>query len=455
MRADLPGRAARAAPLAAALFLAAAAGCDCDARPLADTARTAGPAAVLLELDGPLPQSAAASGLLGSGATTQRRFVELLERASRDLAVQEIVVHIVGPELGWARGREVSDAIARAADAGKPLTCHLEAADNRTYWLAARACPKIVLAPAGGVDLVGLAAETIFARRALDALGVRAEMLRVGRYKDAAESLTRDEMSPESLEATRGLLAELHRELVDGIAAGRELDDAAVEELLASGPYDADQALERGLVDEVRTLGRVLAPLAREHAGGVVEDYGAKPPEPLGLGEILEMLSGAPPPKPRPTEPRIALVNAVGPILSGSGANELLAGMEVVRDGPLVLALDEAARDESIRAVVLRVDSPGGSALASDNIWAAVRDLAEVKPVVASLGDVAASGGYYVASAATEVFASPNTLTGSIGVLGGKLTLSEGLDEIGISTRTIEHSPRAGMASTASGSSRP
>jgi len=407
----------------------------------------AGPHAVLIDLDGPMPAFPGGGPLFGAIAESQYRIEQQLERLSRDPNVQELIVHVGNPEIGMARARELSDAIGRVAATGRTVTCHLEEPGNLGYWLAARTCPRLVIAPAGGVDLVGFALEAVFARELLDSIGVTAELMHVGRYKDAADSLTRREMSEESRQAAESLLVDLHRELVEGIAAGRKIEVERAEELVAAGPYSAAAALEAGLVDEIETLGRALEPLRERFPGGVVEDYGRRPEKPLSLGDLFGLLGGRPPAGRPVSAPRVALMTAVGPIVSGSGQQELLAGMELVRDRRLVDALGEAARDPSVKAVVLRIDSPGGSALASDNVWSAIRELAAVKPVIASMGDVAASGGYYMASAATEVFASPTTITGSIGVVGGKLVIGEGLSRIGVEVETVASTERAHLFS--------
>jgi len=434
------------APAFAALAIAALALPGCDADAPATPRGPTGPYAVVLEVDGPLPQFPDPTGMLGSLALSQHRLTRLLERAAADIQVQEIVLHIGAPEIGWARATEIGDAIARAAKSGKPVSCHLEAADNLTYAMAARGCPRILLAPAGGVDLIGLSLEAVHVKELLDSIGVTADMLHIGRYKDAAEPLVQNEMSPETREVMTSLLDELSQQLVETIAAGRKLDREQVLRLIDEGPYTATQAKNAALVDDVLTLGSYLDALRDKHAGGVVDDYGKEPPKPLGFGDMIKLLSGGGEAEAEAAPPHVALVPAVGPIVSGA-SDELLGGMEVVYDLELVGTLAELARDEAVKAVVLRIDSPGGSALASDNIWEAVRALAARKPVVASMGDVAASGGYYIAAPATEVFAADTTLTGSIGVVGGKLVLGDALTKVGVHTETISRGRRAAIGS--------
>jgi protease-4 len=421
--------------------------CDDGASETDEEGALKGPIAVLFEIDGPIAAFDDPAGLMGSAGVSQYRLEKLIARAGRDIQVQEIVFHFGSPQIGWARAWELSDAIAQASRSSKPVTCHLEQADNITYWIAARGCPSVSISPAGGVDLVGLSLEAVFVKDLLDSMGFFADMLHVGRYKDAAETLTRNDMSPESREAATALLASLEDSFVSGIASGRRMETEDARRAAGGGPYTAKKALELGLVDRIATLGEIAGALEDEHAGGVEREYGKEAPKPLAFGEILDLISGGGGGGESRKTPRIALITAVGPIMSGSAGDDLLMGMDLVGDVDLVETLSEAARDDNVKAVVLRIDSPGGSALASDNIWAAVRALAARKPVVASMGDVAASGGYYIASAATEIFATPPTLTGSIGVVGGKVVIGDGLGKIGVHTDVVATGPRATIGS--------
>lgn len=433
--------------IAPVLFAAlAAAGCGVDLAPQASQPETKGPCAVLLEVDGTMPSFPSTASPFEPFATSQHKLESLFDRAAKDINVQEIVVRFGAPQIGWARGSELADALARMAASGKPVTCHLDAADNLTYWIAARSCPRVTVAPGGGIDLVGLALEAVFLKELLASMGVTADMLHIGKYKDAAEALTNTEMSPESREAAESLVAALHDELVAGIAAGRKKDAAAVAGLVDGGPYTAKAAVAAGLADAVETLPGQLERLRDKYAGGVVDDYGKEPAKPFSLTELFSLLGGSQEKEAEPS-PRIALVSAVGPIVSGGGGDDLFGGMEVVDDLALAGALSEASRDASVKAIVLRIDSPGGSALASDNLYEAIRAAARRKPLVASMGDVAASGGYYIAAASTEVFASGSTLTGSIGVVGGKIVIGEGLGKIGVRTGAVERGRRASIAS--------
>ena len=434
--------------LPAVVFFTAITGCDLDSEEPSPVNGATGPVAVLLEIDGEIPSFPNPADFLKSTAMSQYRLEDLLNRASNDVQVQEVIVHFLAPQIGWARAGEIGDAISRFKESGKPITCHLEEADNLTYWMASRSCSKIAIAPAGGIDLIGLSLEAIFLKDLLDSMGVTADILHEGKYKDAADALTRNDMSPESREAMESLLDELHKNLVAGIASGRKLDNKTVNDLIDGGPYTASKSVKVGLADEVATIGALLEAMREKYPGGVQDEYGKEPHKPPSFTDLISLLGGSTDSAdPKPTHPRIAVIPAIGPIVGGSGKDDLLGSIEVISDMDLVTSLSEATRDDSIKAVVLRIDSPGGSALASDNIWEAVRSLSRKKPVVASMGDVAASGGYYIASAATEIYASGSTLTGSIGVVGGKVVLAGATEKLGVHTQTLSRGKRAAMAS--------
>ncbi len=405
-----------------------------------------GPAAVLFNIDGAIPQFPNSSSLFKSGAHSQYKLEQLLSKAAGDLMVQEIVIHLGAPDLSFARAGELVQALKNVSARGKPLVCHIDSADNMTYWIAAMACPRILVSPAGGVEALGLSLEAVYVRELLASLGITAEMLHIGKYKDAAESLTRDSMSPEALEASKSLLFELHTIFIDGIAKSRKLDPRRVQELVDKGPYNANESVKLGLVDSEATLFTYLDAVRAKYPGGVIDDYGKKPAKPFSVGDLFKMFtSGAEKPK-KEANPRIAIVPVLGPIMSGT-EDELFSSMEMVQDMVLVNTLTEISSDDTVKAVVLRIDSPGGSPLASDNIWHALRTLAAKKPVVASLGDVAASGGYWITSAATETLASKSTITGSIGVVGGKIVFQEAASKIGIKTETLTTGKRASLSS--------
>ncbi|MBN2525760.1 MAG: signal peptide peptidase SppA [Deltaproteobacteria bacterium] len=404
-----------------------------------------GPIAVLFHLDGAMPDFTDEGVFFSEPGMSRDKFSKLMKKAKSDILVQEIIVHFSAFQSGFARLNEIGAVIQDTAK-DKPVTCVLESADNKSYWMAAGNCPKIILAPAGGLDVIGLSMEGVYLKELLDKIGVQADMLAVGKYKSAAENVTRNDMSVDAREATESLLKDINERFTSTIAKGRKLDQNKVKTLIDEGPFTASQAKKHGLVDEVKSISSVIAELSDKYKGGVKSDYGKKPQKEMDFSDLMKLLSGGGENKKDDTE-KIAIIPALGPINSGKNKGGMLSGNQAVYDFELIDNLMTAARDESVKAVVLRIDSPGGSALASDNIWEAVQILAKQKPVVASMGDVAASGGYYIASAADYVYADANTITGSIGVVGGKMVLGEGLNQIGVHSDSVKLGKNAGMLS--------
>lgn len=349
----------------------------------------------------------------------------------------------VGPLGGaWGRIADLRSALARVREAGKPVHCHFEMTDNAGYSLMASSCDRISMTPAGDLNLVGIAAHLFYARSLLDKIGLRADLMQMGRYKGAAEPFTRDEISEPTRESMGALLDDLQATLVGTIAEGRNLSPDRVQGIIDEGPYGGVRAREAGLVDDVG-----FDDEAREHAR---EASGVRRvthlelrerPDDVGLLDLLAALGGETP-QPMPEGERIALV-----YLEGNIIDEEEPGMDGARSGPFVRAMRSFADDEEIAAVVLRIDSPGGSALASDRMWHAVRRCAARKPVIVSVGDMAASGGYYVASAGTEILAHETSIVGSIGVVGGKVVAEDLMENIGVNVEILARGENAGWTS--------
>ncbi|MCS6797333.1 MAG: S49 family peptidase, partial [Myxococcota bacterium] len=347
-----------------------------------------------------------------------RSQVSVLDVVSRIATVREapeargLFVRLGPMHAAWARVLDLAEAFALLRAAGKPVHCHFDVLDNAGYLLAARACNRISMSPAGELALVGPSMHVFYARSLLQTLGIEADLVQVGRYKGAADPLTRDRMPEETRESLGALLDALLRTLLDALGDGRGLEADRARALLDEGPFDAASALEAGLVDGVqfddaaRETARRAVSADRVRTLRLAPEAGS-----LDLAELLEALSGESGAR-APRGPRIALMHLTDVI-----TDDEAQGPESGRAGPFVRAARRLADDEDVRAVVLRVDSPGGSAIASDRMWHAVHLLAQRKPVIVSVGDMAASGGYYVASAGTEILAHPTSLVGSIGVV--------------------------------------
>ncbi|MBN2717103.1 MAG: signal peptide peptidase SppA, partial [Deltaproteobacteria bacterium] len=420
--------------------------CDFDSIGKKDAASPeGGPIAVLFHLDGAMPDFSNDSAVFSEPGMSRDKFARLMKKAKSDILVQEIIVHFSAFQSGFARLNELGAIIAEAAQE-KPVTCVLESADNKSYWMAAASCPKIILAPAGGIDIVGLAMEGVYVKELLDKIGVTADMLSVGKYKSAAENVTRNDMSADAREATESLLKDINGRFISTIARGRKIEKSKVQKIIDNAPYTAQQSQKLHLVDDVKSIATVVNELSEKYKGGVKSDYGKRPPREMDFSDLMKLFSGSEAKKADDSS-KIAIIPAIGPINSGKNTGNILAANQAVYDIELIDNLLDAARDESVKAVVLRIDSPGGSALASDNIWEAIRIVSSKKPVVASMGDVAASGGYYIASATDYIIADSNTITGSIGVVGGKMVLGDGLRQLGVHSDSVRLGQNAGLYS--------
>ena len=370
--------------------------------------------------------------------------LQTLERAARDPQVAGVLLRFEGAPRGLAQALAVRRAVDALRAAGKPVAAW-GATLGTAELVVASGASRLWLPESGALLVVGLRAESFFLRGLLERLGVRPEVLRVGSHKTAAEALTRESMSPEQREQTEALLDDLYAQLVEAVAGGRALDPALVRACIDRGPFTAPAAAEAGLID---------ACLYPDEIEAALEDLAATPP-PAGPGAhrvrrvagpvywALRVRDTAWRPMRRGL-PRIAYVVAAGPIWHGSG----LRGVASERLRPLLERLGE---DEGVAGVVLRIESPGGDGVASDLLWRAVQRLRQEKPVVVSMGEVAASGGYFLAAAADAVFAEASTLTGSIGVVGGKLNLEAIYERVGVHKEAVERGARAGMLSETRG----
>lgn len=339
--------------------------------------------------------------LLSDSETTLPDILQTLALVRRDPTMHGVLIRLEGFGGGFATAQEIRQAILDTRAAKKKVLCYFDSADLRTYYVAA-ACDRIAMNPAGIVSIEGLSSGMAYMKGTLDRVGVEVEVARVGEYKGAPEPYIQTEPSKETLEVTNALLDGVFSQSIDGIASGRNLDPNQVKALIDGAFYSADKALEQKLVDYV---------FYPDELEKKTKDF---------LGKSISVVRGyrgvAPLPREWGKPPRIAVVYASGAITSGESQDGGLFSEPVLGSRTIVRALRDARNDGSVKAVVLRVDSPGGSGFASDEIWHEVLALKKVKPVVVSMGDVAASGGYYVSMGANEIFSLPGTITGSIGV---------------------------------------
>jgi protease-4 len=361
-----------------------------------------------------------------------------LDAARRDPAVRGVALRIVDADFGLAKAAELRRQLEATAAAGKFVACYLDTAgegSNGTLeYYVASACQHLSLAPAGELNLLGLWSDAVFLRGSLEKLRVEPDFLTSGRFKSAGEPFTERAHSPAAREAIDAVLDDYFAGIVGGIAASRELDAGEVRALVERAPLPADDALASRLVDALEFPDQFEARL-EELAGGEIEQVD------LAAWSRRHLRAGS--------GPRIAVLFARGTIVRGGNGFDPWSGETFIGSDGLGDQLRRLAEDDGVAAVVVRIDSPGGSALASDLILRRMELLAARKPVIVSMSDVAASGGYYIAARATRIVAEPGTLTGSIGVVTGKLATGRFQEELlGATHDVLARGGRAGLYST-------
>jgi protease-4 len=380
----------------------------------------------------------------GGHGTELRKLSERLRELAHDGELGGVLLRFDDLELSLPDAIELRAVMHELRAAGKHVACHTAGASN-TIYLVLAACERIAIAPLGEIAITGPAAMPVHVKPLIDKLGVQADFLHVGAYKGAAEPLTRDAPSKEMEETLGAILDRRYQTMVDTIASERKLDPATVKTLIDTALFTAEQARAAHLVDEI-------APFEAFRDGfkapWVRLELDRKHDDQLTAWLAIARFLGAMPPQ-RPVEDHVALVYAIGNIVDGKGKG-LLGAREEIASETLVAALRAIAADDKVKAVVLRVDSGGGSAQASELIWNAVAELRAKKPVIVSMSDVAASGGYYISSGATKIYALDDTLTGSIGVVGGKLALAGALSKLGVNTFPMGRGRRATLMSSLS-----
>ena len=387
-----------------------------------------------------------------SSTKTLRGLFKKLDALRTDDGIAGIIFKIDDVSIGRATLQEIRNKIHELREAGKETIGYLESGGNAEYLLAA-AMDRVVLMPVGVLNITGLRAEVMFYKGLLEKLDIQADMLAMGKYKSGVEPYMREGMSDAFRESLTAVLDDLYVQLLSYIAEHRDgITVESAADLMDRGPFTAEEALQEKLVDALQYYDELLTALktaSEDEDVQVVESNERKRKVPnmnsfAGLMQLFSMLN--PPQRSSNTaENQIALIYANGPILPD--VESLFGSMPVVMPDTLNEAFEKARTDDSVRAVVLRIDSPGGSALASDLIWREVILTQREKPVVVSMGDVAASGGYYIAMAAGTIVAHPGTLTGSIGVFGGKLNMKGFYNKIGLTKEIITHGQNATLYS--------
>jgi protease-4 len=374
-----------------------------------------------------------ATGFFASRGETYLHLLSRLEGAARDPSLEGIVIEIDWAPFSFAQIEEIRGRIASMRASGKKVVVYLDRyPDNRTYFLAS-AADEILLHPSGDLELIGLSAEMQYFRGALDFLGIEPQVAKRSEYKSAPEAMMRTEASGPAREQMNALLDDLSEHLYQAIATDRGWEAEHVRSLIDEGPFTADEALEHRLVDALVYPDEVHAQLDRLFTDRHTLDS--------EYGNDRDTMGWLP-------RRELAVITIDGGIVSGeSGGPGFFGGGFTAGADTIVRQLQAASSEDSIKAVVLRVDSPGGSSFASDEIWRAVERVKKAgKPVVVSMGSMAASGGYYVAAGADTIVANPSTITGSIGVYAGPKFSLEGLyDKVGIGSELYVRGRNAAM----------
>ncbi len=416
------------------------AGSVCMGSETAETPKPAPPVVAHFHLSGVLSEKPVSDpfGLLAGEMTSLKDLVRRLGKASTDDQVKAVVLTFDRMNLGFGQLEELRGAIARVKSAGKKVYTYGEDMTTAEYALLC-AGDRLCVGPQSTLWLTGLYGESLYVKGLLDKIGVQADFLHMGDYKSAAEMLTRTGPSRPAEENTNWLLDSVYGSLVDMIAGSRGKTADQVRAWIDRGPYMAEQAEEMGLIDVVQTREEFVATLENDLGGQVHVDnrYGQEErakvnlASPLGFFSLLSELF-KPPTAPASRKNAVAVIYVEGAILPGYKQPTLFGAYEAAYSGDLRKALEDAAQDDSIKAVVMRVDSPGGSAQASDVILSAARVVKAKKPLIVSMGNVAGSGGYYVSCGADAIFADAATITASIGVVGGKLVTTDLWNKLGV-----------------------
>jgi protease-4 len=392
---------------------------------LADRTPTVSDNSVLmLRLEGDIPERAPVEIPLpmfdSESKLTVRDLWSILKRASTDSPVKAVVIAPRGLSIGWAKADEIRESLASFKKSGKPVYALLRSPGMREYLLATVA-DRIYTSPEDRVDVKGLRLEAMYFANTLNKLGVSMEVVHAGKYKDAYDMFTRTSMSPETREVLNGILDEFYAKLTNTISVSRKKTPEEVRALIDKGPFVPADALAAGLVDVLGYEDQLFGDLKTRVKSGDLKRLDPK-----------EYLKAAPATMEGRT--KIALVVAEGAILQGSKEE---FGNENIVSGPFARLLRRVKSDSTIKGVIVRVDSPGGDATASDDILYEMKELSRSKPVVISMSDYAASGGYYMSATGDPIIAYPTTLTGSIGVITAKPNLHGLYDKLGITKEIL------------------
>ena len=379
------------------------------------------------------------AGILMEQTVSVRDIVDALHQAATDERVLALVARTGTPRMGLAEIQEIRDAVTAFRNSGKPAVAYAETfgefgPGNGAYYLAA-AFDRIYLQPSGDIGLTGLMAESAFVSGTLEKLGLSPRMDHRYEYKNALNMFTEKKYTQPHREAVLQIIESQFGQIVQGIAAGRDLEVEAVRTLVDRGPFLGAQALAENLVDGLAY---------RDEVQALIDADLGEEAEQVGVFTYLRQMG-----RPHNEGEAIALIYGVGGVQRGKSEYSAALSGPTMGSDSVSAAFRAAVQDDTVKAILFRVDSPGGSYVASDTIWRETVQAKEAgKPVIVSMGNVAGSGGYFVAAAADKIVAQPGTITGSIGVVGGKMLTAELMEKIGISSDEVHTSTNATMWSS-------
>lgn len=428
-----------------------------DAKP-SDAPSPAGDKVLVVSISGSMQERGTTMVFFGEQTRSLKDYLDLLRKAREDKNVTTVVIRFTGADMGMATAQELRQAIEELKNKGKKTIAIVEN-DSQVAYLVATVCDEVVIPPSGDIAIHGVKADMYYLKNLLDKVGVSADIVHMGQYKSYGETFTHDRATTPARENMTEMVDDAYAQVVDQIAASRKLSVEQVEALINRGPIGATGAIEAKLVDRIDYMDDVLTDLKKSGASIVQAcDYNKSGTDSsslsdLSLFSLISMMSkqqsGS---KDSSTSkyPQVAVLYAVGPIELGSNDSVGFSSEEVIASEDFIKTLEEIRADKKVKAVILRINSPGGSAFASDLIWKKIEELKKEKPVIASMGDVAASGGYYIAMGANKIIAQEGTITGSIGVVGGKPNLSGLYEKLGVNKETISRGAYAGLYSETS-----
>ena len=407
---------------------------------LNDEPEVASNSVLVLNVEGSLPDYTNAdemsARLFGGETNSLANLLLQLRKAKADKRVSAVLLDIGMLGGGWAKADEIREAVADFRKSGKPIYAYMEFGGDREYYVAT-AAERIYVPPIGDLFVNGLAAESMHFKGSFDKLGIYWDSYQIAEYKTGPEPFTREDMSEGEREQLNSLLDEIFNRYVTQVAEARRKSVEDVKALVDNAPHNAPAALEAGLIDGALYREEVEKELKKRL--GYKEDeklrkvstaeYRRVTPHSLGLNQ----------------GEAIAVIFASGPIEPGHSNDGTFGGDQTVGSDTVVKAVNDARDNKDVKAIVLRVDSPGGVTYPSDLIWKAVEEAKKKKPVVISMGDLAASGGYYISMGANRIVAEPLTLTGSIGVYAYKPVVKGFYDWVGVSSEYLMRGKNAGM----------